>query len=84
MTADQVETDANRGEAERVPEALSVLQADRRGNNDNRRWRLHYVTAREMYNMIKAAEAGHDGDPSGYRDFAITPPAELAQVFTDD
>lgn len=32
---------------------------------------LHYVTAREMYNLIKAAEAGLQGDPGGYRDFAI-------------
>jgi hypothetical protein len=44
--------------------------------NDGRRWRLHYVTAREMYNLIKAAEAGHAGDPSAYRDFAIAPPGE--------
>jgi hypothetical protein len=43
--------------------------------NDGRRWRLHYVTARELYNIIKAAEAGRTGDPSDYRDFAITPPA---------
>jgi hypothetical protein len=42
--------------------------------NDGRNWRLHYVTAREMYNMIKAAEAGHAGDPFDYRDFAIGPP----------
>jgi hypothetical protein len=48
--------------------------------NDGRRWRLHYVTAREMYNMVKAAEAGHAGDPSDYRDFSISPPA--ARVLT--
>jgi hypothetical protein len=33
--------------------------------------RLHYVTAREMYNVIKAAEAGKTGDPNDYRDFMI-------------
>jgi len=43
--------------------------------NDGERWRLHYVTAREMYNMIRAAEAGQSGDPSEFRDFAIAPPA---------
>lgn len=37
--------------------------------------RLHYVTAREAYNIIKAAEAGHDGNPNHYRDFEIAPPA---------
>ncbi|MCP3981356.1 MAG: hypothetical protein GY716_18820 [bacterium] len=38
-------------------------------------YRLHFATAREAYNMIKAAEAGHDGNPDRYRDFAIPPPA---------
>jgi hypothetical protein len=36
-------------------------------------YRLHYVTARELYNIIKAAEAGRDGDPGRYRDFLIPP-----------
>ena len=36
-------------------------------------YRLHYVTARETYNIIKAAEAGCAGDPDGYRDFVIPP-----------
>jgi hypothetical protein len=36
-------------------------------------WRLHYVTAREAYNIVKAAEAGMGGDPDGYRDFVIAP-----------
>jgi hypothetical protein len=42
--------------------------------NDGRRYRLHYVTAREMYNIVKAAESGATGDPSQYRDFVIGPP----------
>jgi hypothetical protein len=33
------ENDANEGEGEGTPEALRLLQADQRGNNDNRRWR---------------------------------------------
>ena len=41
--------------------------------NDGRKYRLHYVTAREMYNIIKAAEAGEIGDPDGYRDHVISP-----------
>jgi hypothetical protein len=38
-------------------------------------FRLHYVTAREAYNIARAAEAGRDGDPNDYRDFLIPPPA---------
>jgi hypothetical protein len=28
-----------------------------------------------MYNIVKAAEAGRDGDPGAYRDFEIPRPA---------
>ncbi|OOG53864.1 hypothetical protein B0E47_11710 [Rhodanobacter sp. B05] len=45
-----------------------------RGYNDGVRHVLHYVTAREMYNIIKAAEAGRDGDPDAFRDFLLPPP----------
>jgi hypothetical protein len=38
-------------------------------------FRLHYVTAREAYNIVKAAEAGHAGDAGAYRDFDVPPPA---------
>jgi hypothetical protein len=38
-------------------------------------FRLHFVTAREAYNIVKAAEAGRTGDPGRYRDFEIPPPA---------
>jgi hypothetical protein len=38
-------------------------------------FRLHYVTAREAYNLVKAAEAGRSGDPNAYRDFVLPPPA---------
>jgi hypothetical protein len=43
--------------------------------NDGVRYRLHYVTAREAYNIAKAAEHGHGGDPSDYRDFRLAPNA---------
>lgn len=42
--------------------------------NDGNEYVLHYVNARECYNIIKAAEAGHDGDPNAYRDFLLPPP----------
>jgi hypothetical protein len=38
-------------------------------------FRLHYVTAREAYNIVKAAEAGHCGNPDDYRDFVVAKPA---------
>lgn len=41
--------------------------------NDGRHFKLHYVSAREAYNIVKAAEAGMAGDPHLYRDFLIPP-----------
>jgi hypothetical protein len=43
--------------------------------NDGKRYCLHYVTAREMYNIVKAAEAGHTGNPGQYRDYSIPSPS---------
>lgn len=43
--------------------------------NDGHRYQLHYVTAREAYNIVKAAEAGQSGNPNQYRDFVIPRPA---------
>ena len=43
--------------------------------NDGTDWKLHYVSAREMYNIAKAAEAGETGDPGQYRDYLIPRPA---------
>lgn len=42
--------------------------------DDGRDYRLHYVTARQTFNIAKAAEAGLDGDPSQYVDHVIAPP----------
>ena len=39
--------------------------------NDGTRFRLHYVTARELYNIILAAEGGLAGDPGRYRDYHL-------------
>ena len=46
--------------------------------NDGTRWRLHYVTAREMYNVAIAAMDGRDGDPGAYRDYVLPPPPAAA------
>ena len=41
--------------------------------NDRINYQLHYVTAREAYNMVKAAEAGEKGNPTKYRNYRISP-----------
>lgn len=43
--------------------------------NDGEKFNLHYVTARELYNVIKAAEAGEESEnPSKYYDYLVKPP----------
>jgi hypothetical protein len=42
--------------------------------NDGSRFVLHYVTAREMFNIASAAMEGRSGNPSEYRDHRIAPP----------
>ena len=41
--------------------------------NDGLNYALHYVTAREAYNIAKAAEQGRGGNPNDYRNFLIPP-----------
>jgi hypothetical protein len=48
--------------------------------NDGANYVLHYLTARELYNIIKAAEAGKEGDPGQYRDYLIKPPSYNSSV----
>lgn len=43
--------------------------------NDGKNYVLHYVSAREMYNIAKAAEAGKSGNPNDFRDYVIAKPA---------
>lgn len=43
--------------------------------NDGENYVLHYVSAREMYNIAKAAEAGKDGNPNEYRNYILDKPA---------
>ncbi len=37
--------------------------------NDGAKFRVHYVTAREMVNILHAAEEGKEGNPGAYRDY---------------
>ena len=41
--------------------------------NDGASYVLHYVTAREAYNVARAAAAGVSGDPTTYYDFDVKP-----------
>lgn len=45
--------------------------------NDGKSWVLHYVTAREMYNIARAAEDGKTGNPGQYRDYEVLRPPIL-------
>jgi hypothetical protein len=51
----------------RLHEALAAL-------GSQRRWRVHYVSAREMYNVARAAMDGRQGSPAEYFDYEIRPP----------
>ena len=49
--------------------------------NDNVKFCLHYVTARELFNIIKAAEAGESGDnPVDYKDYLVSEPSYDSSV----
>jgi hypothetical protein len=52
--------------------------------NDGTNYTLHYVTAREAYNLVRAAAAGKTGDPGQYLDYTIPPyvadPPRLTRV----
>jgi hypothetical protein len=41
--------------------------------NDGTHYQLHYITAREAYNLVKAAEEGKSGNPNLYRNYIIPP-----------
>jgi hypothetical protein len=38
-------------------------------------YRLHYVTTREAFNIVRAAEEGQEGNAGEFRDYCIPPPA---------
>ncbi len=48
----------------------TALAAQTRARGDS----LHYVTAREMFNVARAAMDGKSGDPSAYFDYLVKPP----------
>ena len=48
--------------------------------NDGQNYVLHYVSAREMYNLAVAAEAGMQGDPENFRDYSVERPGFLRET----
>ncbi len=42
--------------------------------NDGKRYRLHHVTAREMFNLVKAAETAPHLSVNAARDYVLAPP----------
>ncbi len=60
-------------EANLGPEMDEMLTLVEKKYRDNPGFRLHYMTAREAYNVARAAEAGMTGNPYDYRDFVIKP-----------
>jgi 2-polyprenyl-3-methyl-5-hydroxy-6-metoxy-1,4-benzoquinol methylase len=55
-------------EVDEIFNFLESMFRDREG------YHLHYVTARECYNIIKATESDERGNPSEFRDYLIPPP----------
>jgi hypothetical protein len=45
--------------------------------NDGQTHSMHFVSSREMYNIVKAAESGCKGSPNDYRDYLIPKPKGL-------
>ena len=70
------ERDINTLLGEPMDKAFSYLEEN---YNDGVNWQLHYVSARETYNIIKAAEAGLSGNPNQYRDYLIPRPTFVPQ-----
>jgi hypothetical protein len=51
--------------------AISNFLHDLLVSADDCNYQVHFVTAREMVNIILAACEGHDGDPGKYRDYRL-------------
>jgi hypothetical protein len=57
------------------PKAQEFHASLARRARDNPNFHVHYVTAREMYNLARAAEAGYTGNVNEARDFELLPPS---------
>jgi len=64
------ESDVEESLGPHFDQALSHLESR---YNDGVQYVLHYVTAREAYNLVRAAVAGEKGDPARYYDWIVKP-----------
>jgi hypothetical protein len=60
-----------------VHNALGPMLGDLERICRERRIQLHYMSAREAYNVAKAAEEGKSGCPGDYRDYRIPKPRNM-------
>ncbi|MCX5919261.1 MAG: hypothetical protein NTX30_21620 [Deltaproteobacteria bacterium] len=42
---------------------------------------LHYMSTREGYNVVKAAEEGKEGNPENYRDYRVSKPCNMVRMY---
>ena len=64
------EADASETLGPRFDSALTRLET---AYNDGQHYILHYVTAREAFNLVRAAIDGKQGDPRQYYDYLVPP-----------
>lgn len=57
-----------------VKHHLGPMLEQLKAEAERRNIKLHYVSAREAYNIVRAAEAGLEGDPELYRDYVYASP----------
>ncbi|MCG7853754.1 MAG: hypothetical protein MIO92_14640 [Methanosarcinaceae archaeon] len=74
-------TDSNAVLGEEIDDIFNYLETK---YNDGKHYILHYVTARELYNIIKAIEAGEASEksvsPNEYRDYLINKPSYNSSI----
>lgn len=63
---------------------LEALFADAEARyNDGKQYRLHYVSAREMFNIARATEQNVSGDWEVLRNYVLKPPTHTVDLNTD-
>lgn len=60
-----------------VKHYLGPMLDELKAETARRNIQLHYVSAREAYNIVRAAGAGMEGDPELYRDFIYAAPGNV-------
>ena len=63
-------------EGESVDQMFTYLEEK---YNDGDNYKLHYVNSREIFNIIRAAEEGKNGNPNEYRDYILPRPTFMAK-----